>query len=368
MRFCIVFAVLQVMWFFVPARVNAELAPRIENATGTLVEEGVLTITGQNFGVKAQAAPIFFDKIDSVCINGQKSVPYQNVLDGVVVPTGIGWPWRGQVEDFVRIARSGEHYGNRSSHYRVIIDQVSIDGSAQSAWLDFPSGFPDPVGRETKKLYLSWYIKLSFDPASQSGSHKFVRIWDVTSGNPVGIRISWTQMHLTYDQDGVGQKPSWKTWGGEINKWNKMELYIDTDTGVIKAWTNGVLMHDIRDFVPGGFNATGDFQGIRPRLWGLDGSGDANFQNGVVELSDYWADSTQARVEICSESKWPECVVRESQPAISWTQNEIKVSLNVGNLANLDSAYIYVVKESGVHNFIGYPLADVVRPSSPNLD
>lgn len=147
-----------------------------------------------------------------------------------------------------------------------------------------------------------------------------------------------------------------------------MELYIDTDTGVIKAWTNGVLIHDVSDFVPGGFNATGEFQGIRPRLWGLDGSGDANFQNGVIELSDYYADSTQARVVICREFKRTKCTDREPQPATSWSPNEIIVSLNIGNLAILDSAYIYVVKDSGIHNFIGFPLADVIRPSSPILD
>ena len=190
MKFHNCFAGLLVLCCSVPASVHAELAPRIGSATGILVDEGILTLTGENFGEKAQAAPIFFDKVDSVWINGQRSEPYQGLIDGVVVPTGNGWPWSGQVGDFIRISRSDGHYGNRKSHYRAVIDQVVIDGSAQSTWLEKPSGFPDPVGRETRRLYLSWYFKPDFDPASQSGSHKFVRIWDVTSGSPVGIRIS----------------------------------------------------------------------------------------------------------------------------------------------------------------------------------
>ena len=124
--------------------------------------------------------------------------------------------------------------------------------------------------------------------------------------------------------------------------------------------------NDISDFNPGGDNDTGSFQGIQPRLWGLDGSGDANWIGENIMLSDLYIDSTQARIELCDAPKWPDCEIREPQPAIAWMDDEISVRINAGALPNLSSSFVYVITDSGITNWIGYPLDSIQRPNPPS--
>jgi len=343
-------------------------APRVSNVSGTLVDKDILTIVGQNFGVKNQAPPVFFDMVDEALINGVKNDLYAALPDGDIVPQGTQYPWiRSGVSPGgagpIRIGPSRGPYGSRA---RVYYGDFEGDTNRQDGWLEWPAGFPDPELGIVTELYESWYFRPSFDPSDQNGSHKFIRVWDSRTSKSVGIRVSWTQMHLTYDQKGDGTRPSWGDWGGTPNQWNKMEIYINSSTGVIKTWVNSNLIHDISDFEPGGDNSTGSFQGIQPRLWGLDGSGDANWVGENIMLSDLYADSTQARVELCDAPKWSDCAIREPQPAITWTNDEISVRINSGALPDLSNSFVYVITDSGITNWIGYPLSGVQRPDPPS--
>jgi len=344
-----------------------ELTPRIGAATGILADGEILTVIGGNFGAKLQAAPIFFDMIDEALVNGVINNLYAALADGDRVPQGTQYPWaRGggsQGAGPIRIGQSRGPYGSRA---RVYYGDFEGDTNRQDGWIEWPAGFPDPESGVVTELYESWYFKPSFDPSDQIGSHKFIRVWDSRAGQAVGIRISWTQMHLTYPQVGDGTRPSWADWGGVPNKWNKMEIYVNSSTGIIKTWVNNNLIHNISDFKPGGDNGTGNFQGIQPRLWGLDGSGDANWAGENIMLSDLYIDSTQARIELCDAPKWPDCEIREPQPAIAWTNEEISVRINAGALPNLSRSFVYVITGSGITNWIGYPLGGIQRPNPPS--
>ena len=154
-------------------------------------------------------------------------------------------------------------------------------------------------------------------------SNKFIRVWDSLDSD-VGVRVSWTHHHLTYDNGG----PSWAGAGVQQNKWNLMEFYVQAAPNPkIEAWTNGVKRHDVGDFTP-----DAGFQGLQPRLWGMDGSGIADFSGDVIELSDYYADSTRARVEIGDAPQWNNVTVREPQIPLEWNNDRIRVRIHKGML------------------------------------
>jgi hypothetical protein len=320
-------------------------APAINAAEDDPSDDNVIVVHGSGFGQKSQPAPIFFDTVDTVWQRGSPSTPYASLSSGASVPAGGNRPWQRNTADMLTVYRQGSSYGERQSRYRAVIGKNEW-GKYQSAWLEMPTTWSSAGGNT---LYVRWYFKPSFDPENQSGSHKFIRVWDTTGSNP-SVRISWTQMHLTYDGSG---SPDWSSWGGNVNQWNLMELYIDTSSRRIRAWVNGRLVHDINDFAPGNHG------GLQPRLWGIDGSGDANFSGQTVELADYYSDTTQARVEICDRSTWSNCTVREPQLPTQWSSSRVEFRINRGALGNLQDKYVYVIAADGSVNQNGYPLANV---------
>lgn len=323
-------------------------------ATGSFGDGEIITVTGEGFGTKTQAAPIFFDTVDNPLINGVRSDRYDGLPSGTEVPTDDGDPWfRGNIGP-VTLRDDADTYGNRSKTY---LTEFLADGHIDG-WMEAPSGFPDPVLGEVTEVYIRWYVNPSFDPHESPGSHKFIRIWDTSGGAEVGIRISWTQMHLTYDQIGTGSTPSWADWGGTPDSWNLMEIYVDTATGVIRAWTNNAPVHDVSDFAPGANNELdpGVYQGIHPRLWGLDGSGDPvpDWLGQTMRMTDYWADSTPQRFEIADTAELSSASVREPQPAEAWTDGSVTLRLNYGALESLAGKFLFHVDETNTPTLVGH--------------
>ena len=314
----------------------------ISGGVGAMIDGQTFIVTGCGFGEPGGSPPALFDTIDRYWIGGVEGT-YGDLSDGDTMPCGPGYPFERNntpncnSSGLFKYDTASEQYGNRSAHMRAILGY-------QRATMEWPAGFPEPSTQTTTRYFARWYFKADFDPSSQSGSHKFHRVWDSRGGTANGIRISWTQKHLTYPNSptGTNDASSWNDWGGVTAAWNLMELYVDVDAGRIRAWTNGTLIHDINDFVP----RTG-FLGLQPRSVGLDGSGSANFAGRVVELADFYANSTQARVEIGDAPNWDDVSVREVQPAIAWSDAQIEIRLNEGALGGLGGKYLYVILDNG---------------------
>ncbi len=323
---------------------------------GEFVDGAQITIQGNQFGSKAQASPIFFDTQDKVWINGSMSRPYTDLPDGEPVPVGADQPWlRGS---------SGDPVIRRQGGYPRYLGSFST--SPSSAWLEYPAGFPNPTADALDEVYIRWWWKSSFDPHDTSyspdgsgTSAKFIRIWDSTGSSQKDLRISWTQMHAT----GAGAAPSWSNWNGPgvIGQWNLFEVFLNTASGTFQASINGELVHNIS-----GYNF-GDPDGIQPRLWGLNGSGTRNWSGETVEFSDYYADSTRARVEIGDAPNWAAVTIREPQVPLSWSSSEIRVELHRGLLDKFDGKYLYVIDTTGSVNSNGLPIGDAPRPKPPQM-
>lgn len=332
-------------------------SPSVSSVDGEARHGETLTIEGSGFGSRTDGAPLLMDMTDTVWTRGEPADPYAGLEDGATVPTDSAYPWRGNTEGFFKISRDGDSAPNGSSHYKATIGKNRW-GDYRDAFISTPRAFPDPAGNDVRQLYMSWNLRLSFDSTSQSGSHKFIRVWDTVSGSEEKFRLSWTQMHLVVTDYEEG--PSWGSARPDPDIWNRMELLIDIDEGIIRAWTNGRLIHDIDDF------HLETNRGLQPRLLGWDASGSASYPQETVELSNIYADSTQARVEICDAPTWNECTVKEPQIPTDWETDSITISVNQGRLKTLQDAYVYVVDDEGATNEHGYALG-ASRPNPPSL-
>jgi len=333
---------------------DALAAPAPSFIEGDPLDGGEILLLGTGFGEKTQAAPILFDTQGKVWINGQLSEPYAGVPDGTPINSVPGKPWNSGGEGDLVIADQDTF---------PVYKGTFGPNAKQNAWIGEPQGFPDPALGEVTELYVRWYWKATFDPDGSGGSNKFIRIWDTPGGNDIGVRISWTNMHLTYDNGG----PSWSHTSPSVNQWHLMEIYVQTTPNPsIQAYVDGVLQHSISNFSP-----DAGFQGLHPRLWGIDGSangqGDPDWSGETVWLADYFADSTRARVEIGDAPIWSDVVVREPQIPIEWSNTEIRFTVYEGRLAPLGTRYVYVVDKDGNVNELGIPLDGSMLPGPPAL-
>lgn len=317
---------------------NASAAqPGIFTIDGTLIDGQIVTITssGLNFGTKLTAAPILVDLIDN-------QPRYDSLTDGSPVPTDSNSVWSTNTNTQYSLSRPNR--GARQAHYYGVGGKVII-------------GWPYALANSSQNsLYVSWYYKTDTDPGSEGGSNKFIRIWDDPNGT--GTRISWTQMHLTYNISDTTFSESWGDWGGVLNTWNRLELWVDANAGVIKAWTNGALTHNITNFVK-----TNNGLGLNIDLVGFDNSTGA-YASMNSDIGEIYIDNTLARVEISNSSTWSGSTSSEIQIPTSWNSDSIQIEVNQGGLSTLDGAYLYVMDSNGNVNSNGYKL-NITAPKRP---
>lgn len=217
--------------------------------------------------------------------------------------------------------------------------------------------------QESRALYVSWNYRPSMDPNQAGGSNKFIRIWDDHSGTHT--RISWTQMHLTYvakdvaGSDGV----SWSNWSGNVNEWNLLEIFVDSDAGTIGAWTNGKRVHNITNYTKSPIS-----DGLGVRLLGFDASVETPYVSMEIYIDNLYVSNTPAKVVLSTKPTWDTSILSTSiaQLPIKWTDSTITLALDQNNFT--EDFYIYVLDENRLVNREGYPLSGCAKcPLSPTL-
>lgn len=320
--------------------VNA--APEISSVEGSLSHSSTLTLKGKGF--TQGGSPIIWDTTDNQ--------PYSDKLShGEAIPTTEGiWTQNGNPWSTpITINKKGDV---RSKH------RQSVYSGKTKSYLGWPR-LTDGKGHPT--LYVSWWFKPDNSVSNAGGSNKVIRIWDDSNGK--NTRISWTVDHMTADTESYSSGSSWKMWGGQTNQWNRLEIWVDANKNTIKSWTNGKLIHNYDNFKK---SSTTD-ESLTIGLIGFDPSISENYSGTTFSLADIYASRSISRVELSSSPTWSTTapVLKEIQPSMSWTDNEIKIKLNAGNLIP-EKAYLYVVDDTGTANSQGYPIC-LNCPEAPKL-
>lgn len=313
--------------------------PTIETMSGDLSAYSTITIEGSNFGNKPNASPSFWNTLDSK--NSLADLP-----DSSVVPSGSSYAW-----------------GDNGSAWSkdIKIDKLTKLNGSPATYAGNSKGFlkwPNKLNTSNQEqIFVSWWFKIDGSP-SNGGSNKFIRIWDDSNGD--GTRISWTSMHLTYN-DSSGGSPNWGDWGGNVGSWNKMEIWVSSTKNEIKTWVNGKETHSANDFVKPNSLPLNIYE------IGFDPSDASKYPDIKFNFNEVYISETQARVEISDKPTWndPESI-KHIQVATNWSDNKIEVNLNESTSSLKGSAFLYVIDENGNVNQQGFPVCGNC-PQSPIL-
>lgn len=314
-------------------------APTIGSVTaGSSSTEYVVSGTG--FGTKSKPGPAVYDKVSNISA-------YGSIVSGATVPTGSSYPWADNTfnwPDSVKFSSKYPRYGGAPYHFRT---------SNYRGYLQWPNALGGSHGAPAsqRKIYVSFWFRPDASIDGTDHSSKFFRIWDEFNGN--GTRVSWTQMHLSYD----GYSPTltnWGNWKGGTSTWNRLELWIDADRTFVKTWTNGTLTHNVTDMVKS--TAYTDL-GLQVARVGWDAGG-TNPPEVDSSFGEIYVDTTPARVEVCDKPTWSECTHKELQIAKSWSDTKVAFQLDRGSFPSSTRLYAFIVDGSGSASPTGVALGE----------
>ncbi len=320
------------LFYIVGFSSTASALPKIEGITGDLKIGATLTINGSDFSDIGNPR-ILYDQVDN-------QSAYQSLDDGSAVPLDQGiWTsgaskWGNPVE----IVRTGD--------LRTEDANAAYFGK-RKADLGWPDLFKTST---TDTLYVSWWFKPS-KLVDQGGSNKFIRIWDRYDG--LGTRISWTQMHMTYDALEINYTPpsDWADTQPKPGVWNHFEIYVDSKSNSITAKVNGSVRHSLNDF-----KKSPNSEGLTVGLIGFDPSVSTPYADYNFRMKDIYISETQARVELSNSPTWNPKSHREILNTLNWSDSSIEVELNKFAFDQLNDIYLYVVDKFGNVNEQGFPI------------
>jgi len=189
-------------------------------------------------------------------------------------------------------------------------------------------------------------------------NHKIFRMW-----GKQGTHINNTYISLDADGMVVSEYTQVKTfwsggWDNKINsatkRWVVEEFQyqagtIDKEDGMLFYWQDRIKAWDQQRFR----FTTSDYPNKYTDVYQTQVSNGA--QPGSFEYFDsLYIDDTWHRVYICAERNWSACTQPEVLVPVSWSDDEIKVSLRLGALHAQSRYYFYVVNAEGEVNSVGF--------------
>lgn len=306
-------------------------APSVSTVEGDFQDGGEIKISGSGF-TDAQAATVLYDQLDNQPVIASLS-------DGSAVPEDSG-PWTHNPEGYgqkITVVKSGDLRTKKAS---------AVYYGKRRSYLGYPTALD---GKSNRSLYVSWWYKPSA-AVDNGGSNKFIRIWDQRDGN--GTRISWTQMHMTFN-DLNDTSPNWWSTQPTPNAWNHLEIFVDADQNLIQTWLNGEISHNISTF-----QKANTSEGLDVGLIGFDPSIGDNYDSYSFRMTDIYISLSKARVELSDSSNYDPTSHREVLLVKDWSDKTITANMKLFSFDSLQGLYLYVIDKDGNVNKTGFPVCE----------
>ena len=355
MRYVII--LLSSIILFVSALANA--APNNISVSGTFGDANSVTISGADFETNALDYSDIIHHVNNT-IDGQNP----SNTDGWIFDEGSGH----NPEADTSYARSGGvslyHDGSPADGYNAVLryNYGSGVGAGETVYITWWTriDYTITVGEQNQwKMFRTNYMNDIQDQDTGDNNYTtqmvMFNMMDDSSGewkNRPGPYIdsagtdNWMNQCMT-DADST---------------WYRHELILNTsDFGTY----NGD--YTMRRYTPGSSVAEASETGmmtynnpnISPTTWqyflwqnwiGNGLSGDAWTDDHYVQVG------TQARVELCDASTWSARTECDIQEPTAWSDTSITLTVNSGGFSTSETAYVYVVNDSGEVNSSGYPV------------
>ncbi len=314
----------------------------IDGVTGVVSSGQSVTVTGTGFGVKSPAAPILWETFD----DGVNDAP---------LSTDSDWP---------TYAGNGARYSDVSPHSGGLCVYNWVSNAAPSGNGFATNNFHFPESDEIYYSYLYRHEGTSVGPAVQK-SGRINTTGNLYSG-PGVVALSDSYVYYTpgdsavypADDDGTGRYFSSSILGSDT--WTRHQLFGRLSTPAGQA--NGLILVSVGDeektFADIVTREAGNSFQFESVILGLMFA-NINTVPGAwhdMYLDDVYIDNTRARVELCTGMTWElrgEC---QPQPATSWDEVSITITINGGQWASGQTVFVYVLDADGVANDNGFGL------------
>jgi len=355
--------------------------PVIASVTGEVDHGGVLTITGDGFGPRKQAAPIIWDIGSAQYVNGTNADACAGFSDGRLINQSV---WSASENVAYSLSRPHRH-PRLTAHYA----GWGQNGNPGKMWLCPPDAPPTQ-----KRFYLSFYRKVKNGgyrdgQAASGGGDGSTKIVRIAGSDYSGTGENVLSAMLYGMRNSHDLASAWIDAGNETT-WVRWEIYVDTVKQWFDVWKDG--HYHLGSYSGAGgtieFRPAADWRfraglshyqfdapwlpadvGIEPMLFGYD-DGHQLSAGQEVDLSEIYYDDTQARVEISDQATWNDApgsqVHREAQGRLlDWSATRIRLVLFQGGFESLSGKYLYVIDAEGRASVNGWPLNNVSHKPKP---
>lgn len=370
-----IFLIIIFFGFFGLAKIS-EAVPSVSGVSGTVSHGESVTISGSGFGTKSTAAPIIYDDFE----NYESNQPLGDTAIWEARTTTID-------DDFVI---SSTNQRNQSSSKNIVADISRPDDDADEAWIN-DIGFA-----QTGKAYVNFWVRMNFGTGTASGYQiKMFRLAVGIEDNANAIYPTLALMHWTHNYFPVA--------GGYTQSYH--QLYYGDGTSELFYFSNNSF-NLIEDSTPVWVNVStqlyeGDYNTENAELtyWASKPDGGITAKNqdagflyrkttdhvDAIGLHNYigtggtattlyydnfYIDNSWARVEIGDNADYDSCTHREIQIPSSWVDGSIAINVNQGSFSDSDTAYLFVVDESGTvssgQEILFSFSSDTTPPSAPS--
>lgn len=331
----------------------AAAQPAIGGVTGQVSHNQTIVITGNGFGAKASAPPLVWEDFSDRALD-----PKLVTRGGSVVlnSDNLRHPFS------TRNARSDY----KASGYYFGYDEASAPRWFVQYWV---------------KLAPNWHWGTSTYGGGDDGlaNIKFFRMFPRGDRNYSNVGYSahgFTGADvLRFVENGVQNYlgVNFKDWFG-LDTWHNVQIEYGENSGAgqqngtLRLWVDGRL-RDSTTTLDTNHAADGPAVDKRPYIIGFYdswGPSDAAVSNMYAYYGDIYVDRSWARVEIGNSAIYAECTHREILVPTAWSGESISARVQQGTFAPGQTAYLYVVDDTGRVNTAGHPVTFTVSGTAPS--
>ena len=319
----------------------------INSVSGSLAQDGSAVITGSDFGVKAVAAPMFYDDFE-------EGVDGDDVLDH----TTKGWTTHinpggmntiTYTSDYVRAnstlcakCNMIQPSSSNGAQLQMPAQPDTLDKVFLAFWCRVEWGTPPTVQHQLKL----WRI---MDSETDAWGYRIIKdqLWTFTGGSKTayyGVNVPTVQASIyhTHQTEAAWYRVEFQAEQSGPNEYN----------GSVEIWHS----------VPSGpMDKVADLSNYRTTedamRWRMVSFGEG-FTSGIAEGATHWdqiyLDNSWARVVIGNASTYDACTIREHFVPTAWSDTSITATVKCGGLSG--TVYLYVVDADGVWNANGFQI------------
>jgi hypothetical protein len=369
--------------------------PIISDVSGADYHNGEVTITGNNFGTKSPAVPLWWDNMEgapngsTTFTSGELSWVISGVLSGsnkhyseAIPRTGaensalmtyrsINYRSVGGPHAFSSKYATGGHwqFDNNSPRYS--------DSTYQNVVLTIDSGTANKNIWYVHYYYRidpSWTVLNNFENHKKSAVNYGTTIYDnpncyMSSGGRSDAKVTGDAVEYTIGNITGGGCPivEYQTGANAKDGWIAIEQHWDSPDGRHEVWTwNGKetgsgrksysdpdnsncrdRKNNTRSFSVGGWYCTNTNLDEDLKRGGKD-----NFRY----FDDLYVDNTFSRVVLANAQNYAEATIVEPQIPVAWSEGSIRATLNVGKLPTSQVNYLFVFDSENTSNSTGIPI------------